>query len=148
MGIFGQIIRHYGVEIGAAAAIAIMTSLWRTWSMILTSVFGSNKVFDNWETMLDRGAGLVRHEEVTLNQFIHFVWGTTVAQDGMRYRQRGTLTGDRLRIVYAAKNGGTDGGAMLLEVSATGKTMTGFEIGIDQQTDQIYAYPYKWTRRP
>jgi hypothetical protein len=148
MDIIELIFQRYFVEIGVVVAIAIMTLLWRMWSKVLTSVFSPNKVFGNWETMLDRGSGFARHEDVTLNQFIHFVWGTAVALDGMKYRHKGTLTGDRLRMVYAAKNRGTDGGAMLLEVAASGKEMEGFEIGIDQRTNKIYAYPYKWTKRP
>jgi hypothetical protein len=148
MDVLIQVIQHYTVEIGVVVAIAIMSLLWRIWSTLLGSLFSPHKVLGKWETLMDRGAGFVRHEEVSLNQFIHFVWGTTVAQDGKRYGHRGTLIGDRLRMIYGAKTGGTDSGAMLLKVSASGEEMTGYEIGTDRMTDQIYAYPYKWLRRP
>lgn len=148
--VFPDVVKHYAVEFGVVASIVVLSLLWKVVSWGLTYAFSKHRLKGNWETMLDRGAGagLVRHEDVTLKQFIHLVWGASVDLTGTKYRLRGNLTGDRLRIVYTVKGVGTDGGAALLAVAVNGKSMKGFEIGVDTASNQIYANPYEWKRKP
>jgi hypothetical protein len=142
--------QHYAVAFGVAVSIVVLSLLWKAVSWGMTRAFSKHRLKGNWETMLDRsaGAGLVRHEDVTLKQFIHLVWGTSVDLTGRKYRLRGNLTGDRFRLVYSVKGVGTDGGAALLAVAVSGESMSGFEIGVDTVTNKIYANPYEWKRKP
>jgi hypothetical protein len=141
---------HYAVAFGVAVSTVVLSLVWTAVSWGMTRAFSDHRLKGDWETMLDRGtgAGLVRHEDVTLKQFIHLVWGTSVDLTGTKYRLRGNLTGDRLRLVYSVKGVGNDGGAALLAVAVSGKSMSGFEIGVDMTSNKIYANPYEWKRKP
>jgi hypothetical protein len=139
--------QHYSVEILVAVIIAAVLLSARIVAALLTSIFSPIKISGDWETKLDRGSGLKRHEDVKVRQFIHRVWGRATSVDGRSFRFRGSIVGDRVCLVYRAKSPSTDCGANLLKLMAHGKELKGYEVGIDRDTDQPQTYKYEWTRK-
>jgi len=143
-----EALKHYAVEGGVVVVLVALTLFWNMIARGITTIFVSIKVHGKWRTTLDRGAGPTPHEEATLHQVIHRVWGHTTTSTGEKYNLQGTITGDRLCMVYRATHRGTDSGATLLSILANGNEMEGYEVGIDRATNNTYSYKYKWTRRP
>jgi hypothetical protein len=143
-----EVLKHYATEFGVVAALVVLALLAKFGAWVLTRVFSKHRVSGQWETQLDRGSGLQKHEDAVLNQFIHHVWGTSIDQARTKYSLRGNIIGDRLRMVYRAKGPGTDDGAILLKVMVSGREMIGFEIGVNQADNEFYSNTYKWTRKP
>jgi hypothetical protein len=146
MGIINAALAHYVETLGAIAVIALLTVFWNLVARTVT-FFVRIKVSGQWETTLDRGTGPTRHEEVTLHQFIHRVWGHSKTQGRETYKLQGTLTGDRLCLIYRAIHGGSDTGASLLKIKVTGDEMEGRELGVDRDTNAFYSYPYVWKKK-
>jgi len=143
-----EALKHYAAEGGVVIVLVVLTLFWNMIARGMTTIFVSNKVQGEWKTTLDRGTGPVPHEDATLRQFIHKVWGHTVTSTGERYNVQGTITGDRLCMLYRATHRGSDSGATLLTILANGTEMEGYEVGIDRATNNPYSYNYKWTRSP
>ena|SRR5579864_3339740 len=140
--------QHWSIEILVAIILVFIGLLKGAFAALLTSLFSPIKINGDWETQLDRGSGLARHEDVKLKQCIHRVWGQATSTDGRHFKLNGSISGDRVCLVYRAKRPSTDCGANLLKVMAHGKSMKGFEIGIDLDTDQPQTYKYEWARKP
>jgi hypothetical protein len=137
---------HAGPVLLAAAAVAILY-----YASIQRTDRDSISVACEWETTIDRGRGRgpERHEDVLLQQRGRKVRGEATARDGQRYDVDGTITGEKLCMVYRVKdNQRWDAGAILLNISPDRGTMRGFEIGINQDDNSVYSYPYTWTRKP
>src|ERR1700682_3124967 len=116
MEIFSHVWQHYSVEILVAAIIAGVALFARLLAALLTSMFSPVKISGGWETKLDRGSGLTKHEDATIHQVVHRVWGRTIRVDGQVFRVTGTIVGDRVCLVYRAKGPATDFGANLLRI--------------------------------
>src|SRR3984957_19842392 len=71
-----EVLKHYATEFGVVAALVVLALLAKFGAWVLTRVFSKHRVSGQWETQLDRGSGLQKHEDAVLNQFIHHVWGT------------------------------------------------------------------------
>jgi hypothetical protein len=145
-----EALQHYAVQGGVVVVLVLLTLFWNLIARGMTTIFVNVKVRGEWKTSLDRGTGTgpAPHEDATLRQFIHKVWGHTVTGAGERYNVQGTITGDRLCMLYRAIDRGTDSGAILLTILANGNEMEGYEVGIDKATNDAYSYKYKWTRKP
>jgi hypothetical protein len=148
MDLFKEALTHLETHIGVILTLAVIALIATQLARFLTWMFAQCVVRGKWETHLRRLNGFARHEDASLRQCIHFVWGTTTTQTGRMYRVRGRIRGDRMRLIYESTNGGTDGGAVLLRVSANGEAMRGYEIGTSGTSNQIYSRQYKWEKKP
>jgi hypothetical protein len=138
---------HYAVETGVVVVLIVLTLAWNLLARGVTVLFVKIKVEGDWDTEIDRGDGFKGHEFAKLRQFFNKVWGHSTTKAGKTYSVEGTVTGDRLCLIYRATSGGSDFGACLLEIREEGDLMEGQELGVDHSTHKLYAYPYKWTRR-
>jgi hypothetical protein len=148
MHILIEVLKHYAIEFGTIVIIVILTLVRNLIANILSSLFVRRVVYGEWATRIDTGGRLTPHEDVKLNQFFSFVRGIATTKNARKYRVSGRIKGERLRLIYEALNAGTDGGAILLEIFANGKEMKGFELGIDDETNDIYSKKYEWTKKP
>jgi hypothetical protein len=148
MEILIRIIQEHIELIIAAGIVAALTICWKLLASIATSIFSPVPIQGNWETRLDRGTGLEKHEDATVHQFINRVWGPTTDTDGTRFRFRGAIVGDRVCWIFRARSPANDFGADFLKIMAGGKKMKGYEIGIDRDSDQPKTYTYEWSKKP
>ena len=89
MEVISHLWQHYSIEILAALIIATVVLLGRFAAALLTSIFSPIKISGEWETKLDRGSGLTKHEDVKIHQCIQRVWGRATSTDGRSFRISG-----------------------------------------------------------
>jgi hypothetical protein len=152
-GVIPELETHFVIKI-LVAIILVSLGYFGRRVADLSAWLVSVRVHGKWKTKLTKdrkdGHGLKEedHESAKLHQFFYTVWGTTKTNTNRVYKVKGRLSGNRLTLLYREVSGGSDSGAIFLEVHAGGDKMIGTEVGCNIDTNEPDVFPYKWHRPP